>query len=329
MNSGSYKFSKLFLTHWLLFWATLPITSLVSVSIYGQALSKNLPGKLGANASQVPTENLNLSDRERHLSQTYEDKIGAQNQIKEKCAQLDDPKACESNNIETKFMGIDSDIVRTAAQMYSLVIPILGRLGPGPALEEGEGNKKKRSDPCQYIAIATESLATFQQKSFQQNISDHLSGQQSTQQKEFLNHAARSHRERAKNYKIQATGWGVSSVCYLASLVGTKAFTDKKLYLKLGATSFMALFFSRESRTHEDYYRKIKKIADGLPAPGDCNPVTQTHCFCSKPKLSPQDLPLYKKYCQPLLHENPIAQTSYRVPCVDQDLKADPKCTLS
>ncbi len=325
---------------WIAIWALFGLFT----SVYGQAVNNAQP-------SQTPSDNsLDLTDEERYLSQTYTDEIGAQQQKKEECAKLGDPNACQGMKVKTKFMGIDSDIVKMAAKMYSLVVPMLGMNGIGDftradkpliggkdesanpeeanAPEKGESNteqkEKKMKDYCQYIAVATEVIAQFQQQSAQQHLSQ-LPENQSTRQKEALYKAARSHKERAKNHKMQAYGWGATTACYVYYV--TQAYTDWKVYAKMGASGFLAAFFANEAKAHQSYYEEVRKIADDLPGPGDCNPVTQPDCFCSKPKLSAGDVPLYQKYCQPYLHKKAIAQTSYRVPCVDQDLRADPKCT--
>ncbi len=280
----------------------------------------------------------NLTDEEHHLSKTYVDELGSQELAKRECAKLGDPQACQGKQAKTRFLGADAELIRGVAKAYATILPAIGLAGGGDftrAPQEGdaegapgEGGKEKVKDWCQYIAAGVEALAKFKQKVAQENLAN-LPENAATRQKASLYKAARSHRERATNHKMQAVGWGATAACY-ASYMGFAGVTgDWKVYAKLGAAGFLAAFFANQAKAHGEYADKIRQIADGLPGPGDCNPVTQTDCFCSKPlnEQSGQDRPYYQKYCQRQVHRRKLASSSYHVPCVDLGLKADAKCT--
>ena len=264
-----------------------------------------------------------LTDEEHLLSQDYVDEIGAQEQARKECEKLGDPLVCQGRAAKTKFLGASSQSIQMAAKMYAMVMPAIGLAGGGDFSKRGAEGGKAR-DYCQYIATAVEGIAKMKQQAAQQHLAN-LPENQATRQKDALYKAARSHEERASNHKIQAVGWTSIAACYAAYL--PVALGDWKLYAKMGAAGFLAAFFTSEVKAHREYAAKIRKIADGLPGPGDCNPVTDTHCFCSKPKVSAADLPHYQKYCIPYLHKRQLAESSYHVPCTDQSLRPDAQCT--
>ncbi len=264
-----------------------------------------------------------LTDEEHLLSQDYVDEIGAQGQIQKECEKLGDPLVCQGRAAKTKFLGANSQSIQMAAKMYAMVMPAIGLAGGGDFTKRGEEGGKAK-DYCQYIATAVEGIAKMKQQAAQQHLAN-LPENQATRQKDTLYKAARSHEERASNHKIQAVGWTAITACYAAYL--PVSFGDWKLYAKMGAAGFLAAFFTSEVKAHREYAAKIRKIADGLPGPGDCNPVTDTHCFCSKPKVSAADLPHYQKYCIPYLHKRQMAESSYHVPCTNQSLRPDAQCT--
>ena len=323
-----------------LLWLVCMAISIIPVR--AQIVDNKEPGQLRAEKLD------NLSDEDRHLSKTYIDEAGAQEMLEKECAKLGDPNICRGAKAKTKFnflgLKINADMVRALGKAYALVLPALSVKGGGNfkrsklSLKGKKGtsgkssdvngsknsDKKNMHDYCQYIAAGVEVISQFNQKKAQENMAN-LPSNQATKQKEILYKAARNHRERAKNYRIQAYGWGATTACYSYYVVN--AARDYKVYLKMGAAGLLTLFFASEAKAHDGYGDKVRAIADKLPGPGHCNPVTMPNCFCSKSKVAPQDVALYKKYCFPKLRDKALAQQNvYEIPCVNEQLKADEKC---
>ena len=294
------------------------------LDVKGQAISKRRPGEKG----QVKkTSDLNITDQERHLGQNYINEIGIQKKIKEECEKLEQLGVCHGREVKTKVLGLSSKTVQLASRMYSIVLPAISTFsGGGGQSRDGGASEGPKKDYCQYIALGTEALALFKQQETQKELTKDIKKKKSliSRQKAALYNAAKTHKQRSDNHKAQALGWKATTGCYVFYAVKSKG--DIKAIAKLGAAGFMAYFFSQQAKSHEKYYKEVRKIADDLPSAGDCNPITERDCFCSKPKLSDSDLPLYKKYCDPNSHNQKVKSSDLRVPCLDQNLQADPKC---
>lgn len=334
----------------------LLMTFLGSSSIYGQIVDvKKAPGE----ADEREEVDYDLTDQERYESQQFVHEGLLQRQIKENCDKLKDSKACRGGG-KTEFMGVDSNMVQAVAKMYSLFGGMIGATGDamdfkgksstdkestddssqnaddnqadnsqngeqtqgeennsGDKGDKEEGGKKKNY--CVYIPAAGETIAMFMQQMGQDNIMNQASTE--TPQKDMLYKAARSHETRAKTAKMQGTVWGATTACYAAYMATGGISMDWKFLLQAGAAGFLTIFWFNEAKQHEKYAEEVRKIADNLPGKGDCNPHTQKDCYCAQPETQYDPT-----HCLPELHKKAVANTSFRVPCVDKDMKADAQC---
>ncbi|MCF8058575.1 MAG: hypothetical protein K9K67_04710 [Bacteriovoracaceae bacterium] len=284
-----------------------------------------------------------LTDEARFESQVFIHEGLSQRKMDEECAKLKDPRACSGRG-KTSFLGVDSTIVQMVAKAYSIIGGMMGMQGdafdfevqsptaategaPGtdgaPATEgtqgaEGEGGTKKNY--CTLIPAAGEALAMFTQQ-LSQNTLNSQPVTQETPQKEMLYRAARSHDGRAKSAKIQGTVWGATTACYGAYMAAGGIVINTKVILQAAAAGFLTAFWFSEAKQQEKYSREINEIADSLPGRGDCNPHTQLNCYCAQKETMYDPV-----HCVPELHKKAIANESFRVPCVDKDLKPDAQC---
>lgn len=307
------------------------------------------------NNGQNTTEN-NLTDQEKQLSENFVHQ-GLTNQIiTEKCTG-DMASICAGNDGKSKFLGMDSKMVRMAAQMYALFGTLSGglKLSKKPekaaatkapestsktttaasdntstspatdskAAESGADKSKKEeaSDYCKYIPTLTEGVATVQQMAASKEIDSYVQDSDNTAQKDSLLAAAKSHDSRAKMAQIQAAGWFGGAACYVAGAATGKFATDRNLIIKTAAATFLGGFYQNEVKANKDYASKTRAIANTLPGKGDCNPITDKLCYCSQ--ASTENDPTY---CKTTLHKKQIAKDSYRVACTDKNLKTDPTC---
>ena len=183
-----------------------------------------------------------------------------------------------------------------------------------------EGKEEKDGqDYCKYIAIGIEAVALFQSQ--QSGKVANIPANQDTAQKEVLYKAARSHKDRAKTHNLQFVGWGATTACYVGMILGPAAASTGNI-LKLAGAGLMTWFFKEQADHNEEYYKKVKGIADQLPGKGDCNPVTEKDCYCSE-ETTMNDPAI----CLPQFHNNKVKLGNYRVACIDANAKVDPKCT--
>jgi len=214
-----------------------------------------------------------------------------------------------------------------------------GAAGQQQGGQQQQQQKEKRQDYCRYVAMATEALSMFQQMAAQQNLSSTAGSSadpnaQFNQQRENLYRAKRSHEERATTAKIQSGGWGATAACYTITILsqwsggatGLAGGGDwANLLLKLGLSTFAAIYYGFEAAEQEKYAKKIGEVIASLPQAGECNPVTERHCFCSQPS-SIQDTGNFMKYCAPQIRGQQLAANGLKVSCVDGKGQADPEC---
>lgn len=311
------------------------------------------------------TSTENLTDQEKDEADNFVHNEKAQRIYEEECtADGDTEDACLGNKADPKFMGMKSSMVSALSKAYVMIMgtaggdlakPLKSDLnedaakaadgakpadGVKPEVKEAPkstdgaksntktGDKEKeQKDYCKYIPVATEAIAMLNTTTEQSSITN-LPTSEATEQRDSLLKAAANHDSRAKTAKIQTTGWGAGTACYVAMMAsGSASFTDTGNLLKLGASTLLTTFYMSQIKAHEEYADKTKAIADKMPSEGDCNPITDRLCFCTEE--SSKTRADYQKYCQPEMSSSTIATTSERTTCVDENAEDDPDCTCA
>ncbi len=301
--------------------------------------------------AELESEEYDLTDQQRWESQTYVHQGLINREMEEKCNELSDSGACKGRG-KTKFMGVDSEIIKMVSKVYSLFGGVMGMQGGGfkgkpkdtggntqevetpeaePGKAEGdqatgdnadaskkEGEDKK--DYCGLIPAAGEVVGMTMQTLGQQEIE--TTETQESPQKAQLYKAARSHRTRAQSAKIQGYTWGATTACYAYYMTMGGIVIDWKVIAKAAGAGFLTTFWLSESKKQDEYADEVQAIAESLPGRGDCNPHTEKNCYCSQPETQYDTA-----NCMEILNKKVTDTTSYSVPCVDKDLKADAKCT--
>lgn len=314
------------------------------------------PNKTGGNPQNAPKRDYsrqdnpamgydpnksNLTDQEYGISKQHH-QGKAQREFEEKCVKtgdLDDQKACAGQEAEGNILGISTKMVGMLSKAYVLVIGV-GGIGdtyqvaktPADPANKTEADDGKRSDYCKYIALGTEAIATFQQMSAQNNLQNTAPGPDQHKQIAQLEKARLSHVERSKTAKIQAYGWTATTGCYAATITYAIASGGLStggniisLVVKAAASSLFMAFAWVQVGAHEDYADRISKIIKEFATKdGNCNPITQRDCYCAQP-----DTQSDPTYCTPYLHQRRIAATALRISCLNNELKADPKCSCA
>lgn len=279
----------------------------------------------------------NLTDQQKQLSENYIHQ-GKANAIVTAGCGGDMKTVCNGNEGNTKFLGVDSRMIKAAGQMYAMFSALagdsLGKITAKPevngaapaegAKATGDADKKDEAvnDYCKFIPVATEGIATAIQMAKTNELKAEEIGNGDTAQKDALLKAAKSHDSRAKMAQVQAAGWWGGAGCYAINATVGGWNMDKNLIIKMGAATFLGAFFQNEVSANKEYADKTRAIANSLPGKGDCNPITDNLCYCSQP--STENDPTY---CMQNLHKNTIANTSYRIACTTNTLKVDPNCT--
>jgi hypothetical protein len=162
------------------------------------------------------------------------------------------------------------------------------------AKNDSETNKK--TDYCIYIPMGGEVIASGMQMMGQRAAQQAVAQNPADAQKESMYAVARTHDTRAKTSTIQGGIYAATAACYVA-YVAKGAVLDWKMGLKIGAAGLMSVIFFKKAGNHKAYAKGIRDVANKLPGAGDCNPLTQTNCFCSEPTSQSSDFANFRKVC--------------------------------
>jgi hypothetical protein len=204
---------------------------------------------------------------------------------------------------------------------------------PIEAKPASDGTEKKK-DACIYIPMAGEAISQVAQQVSERNIQNQMADKQKQnslgdQQKESLYAVANVHKGRAKTSMMQATVFGATSACY-AAYIAKGGYVDKMAWVKFGAAALVATIYIKKADKHKKYAAAVRKVADGLPGDGECNPFTQTQCFCSEASSQKVDPTNYVKACVPPELANNGNANPNAIPCAtiqNGQAKVDTSCS--
>jgi len=187
--------------------------------------------------------------------------------------------------------------------------------------KEYKDNQGKRKDFCSFIAVGTETVATTMETLSNQNINE-LPSSEASRQKDEIYKAAIAHEDRAKISLVQLSGWGATAACY-AGMLATNFITINASYIvKQAASAFMVSYFAKEYEINRLAASKTRAIAARLSGQGDCNPITETVCYCAQPETM-NDI----KYCAPSIKARMLSDANnYQITCLDNKMRGDPDC---
>lgn len=194
-------------------------------------------------------------------------------------------------------------------------------------LADKEGVKEKeeqKADYCTYIPMVGETAATaFQAIQTMNAQSQFDQTDPNNRQIAALRAVKKSHEDRSISSWVQTGVWGATGACYVAALA-TGASFDFQMGAKLGASLLFTTFFGLKASEHKKRANRIQSLIDSMPKQGDCNPHTDTTCFCAEKSSYEFDPTNYAKYCMPksLLGRGP----GHPMVCVNEHGKVDEKC---
>jgi|GEM_PF-6352102 len=303
-----------------------------------------------------------LTDEEKKIAETYQHKGLTEKIYNEKCRKPSGVEGklgpidpfCEGKT----YSGLESapipeEIISTLKQAYSFIIganPLSILQGGGvnssqlasmqqkadaakSATSSATNASKSTADQifeyCGLIAAATEGIVLLKQQfdnASLSNLKQKSAGSPLGEQKVALYHTAISHENRYHNSIIQSVGWTTTFACFVAKTVinGLSGTFDWKDIVKAAGAAILA-GFSIEQSVRSLYARdKVMGVAKALPSPGDCNPVTETACFCTE-KTSLGD-PDYTKYCVLNKASDDPTKNGGTHACINDAFKIDPEC---
>tara|TARA_B100001971_G_scaffold129103_1_gene118998 strand:+ start:35295 stop:37073 length:1779 start_codon:yes stop_codon:yes gene_type:complete len=197
---------------------------------------------------------------------------------------------------------------------------------------EAKPKKENKKDYCAIIPGLTDMAATTMQamdneqiQNGYQNAEDMAAGSPARQAQAFYA-MSRSHEARKKSSNVQMYGWGATTGCYVTKLATGYASLNTGMVVKMGLSTAVTLFYMKKAKVHGEKAELLKALGDSFPKAGECNPHTETQCFCSQESSMAIDMANYQKYCIPMQFANRGADAANAVPCVDANGQADPEC---
>lgn len=207
--------------------------------------------------------------------------------------------------------------------------------------QEADSMDKKKENKKDFCAIipgltdmAANTMQTMENQQIQNGMQNpqEMSGGSPTRQAQAFYAMSRSHTARKKSSEVQAGGWGATAACYTLKMTGIPGIAEPyadpstSIIVKLGLSAAVGLFYLKKSKVHGEKAELLKSLGDSFPKAGECNPHTETQCFCSNESSLAIDAANYQKYCVPLLFANRGKDADSAVPCIDANGQPDPEC---
>lgn len=215
--------------------------------------------------------------------------------------------------------------LETAIPAVSKLYGTMGLVGAG-----GTGimkNGKEVNDYCRYIPLAIELAAAATQQAHNSRVQKTLikDEKKRTNQREYILATANAHKQRKKSIKMQQWGYTITGACYLAYIISQKGAVSWKMYAKMAAAGGIATFYGIKAGHHQKRIKALNEIADSLPVIGECNPQTQTNCFCNEETSKTMYPDKYQRFCVPKAYQG-LANGANATSCVDANNKIDHTC---
>jgi len=194
-----------------------------------------------------------------------------------------------------------------------------------------ETKEESKPDYCGYIGLAGEAASTAY-TTIQNNKtqSTYESENPESIQAASFYALADSHKTLKTAATVQAGIWGATAACYVAYAVQASYSGDWKVYAKMAAASFIALFYKKKADAHKERYEILIQMAKDLPQAGECNPYTNKSCFCAEESSAVSDPTNYVKLCEPsTIASNSDDTDSYSYVCTDSSGNADEDCSCA
>ena len=301
------------------------------------------------------TENLDLSDEDRRLHNDYssnsynqqalEDLCGLNNEESDSESQNEKIKsltdACRGRNIKT--WGIDDETISQVSKAYSqfaIGSSLMGGASSGASNTTGSvtnqstgaatttnsnatKTKNKANDKdfdyCALIGAGTEGISGYQQHQYQKYLAG-LPSKAENVQTESLIKIKKQYQEKAKNQELNSVGWSSTAVCYVGRWAAGSAM-DLQTGVKIAASSVLGVYNGMASSNHRDMADELDVIIQKMPKNGDCNPITETACFCNLPENYNNE-----KYCLPEMRARASRKYGTQVACLDKYGRPDGDC---
>jgi len=284
------------------------------------------------------TRELTLQEEQSARTYVHEGKL--RNTTVELC---NDPENKFSNICTEDRRAFDKGSLRTIEAMlpavtkaYALITSLGGgkiktyaKSATGKMIYVDKDGKETLDDGTTVSKIAGEAIAVglaqgrneVAKKAFEQSATE-------TKQAAAFYSLAKTHKDLAKASNIQTGVWGASAGCYAIQIASPSVVKDYKLTAKLAGSALIAVFYKKKADAHKERAKLLEEIAKKLPQAGECNPFSNTSCFCNEPTSFTIDPSNYNRFCVPsalALRNQETGQDNATI-CVNAKGQTDAAC---
>ncbi len=195
------------------------------------------------------------------------------------------------------------------------------------AKPEAKETKEEGTDWCIIGAMGYEMVSMAMQNKLQQKGSKSESSIPDAQLRTLVN-LKETHKARKKSATYQATAYGLVTTCYAVSLATGQQSFNWKIGVKMAGSTLLTTLYMKKAKKHDRLAGKVQKVIDALPKTGECNPWTQSACFCNE-KTSKDIYPAeYQEVC--ILNkgnfDTPLAEIGCASKASDGTVSYDEQC---
>lgn len=211
--------------------------------------------------------------------------------------------------------------------------PTEGAKGTEGSDKVAEGTDKSKeakedgTDWCIIGAMGYEMASAAMQSKFQDKGSKTEAQIPDAQLRSLVN-LKETHKARKKSATYQATAYGLVTSCYAASIAFGQLTMSWQNGVKMAGAALLTTLYMKKAKKHDRLAAKVQKVIDALPKTGECNPWTQSACFCTE-KTSKELYPAeYHEVCE--LNkgnfDTPIAEMGCATQAQDGTVSIDDQC---
>ncbi|HLT22971.1 MAG TPA: hypothetical protein VKZ84_05995 [Bacteriovoracaceae bacterium] len=165
-----------------------------------------------------------------------------------------------------------------------------------PANTPKNEKKEDGNDWCMVMAIGFE-VASFALQNKTQNKASKTDAQIPDTQLRSLVNLRETHKARKKSATYQAAAYGSVTACYAAMIAMDKLSMNWQTGVKMGGAALLTTLYMKKAGKHDKLAGKVQKVIDALPKSGECNPWTQSACFCQEASSKEHYPAEYQEVC--------------------------------
>lgn len=257
------------------------------------------------------------TDKEMYDAKNFKHEGFRERKKNEQCAAQDAKCAPDSYN---EGVLIDGELESHMGKAYTMIFGGLSFLGgsggpsnsrttdvevqkaDGTGPEMGADNKpkteakeEKRTDYCMYAAMGWEMVMMLVQKDLNGNVEQETAHIKDIQMKSLVA-LQKNHESRQRTATMQAVAYGAVSLCYVY-YIATGSYSDPMTLLKGAAAVALTTLYGFKAAKHAKAADAVGRVIANLPKAGDCNPYTDTFCFCTETTSKEMYPPEYENVC--------------------------------